>query len=50
MLFVICCAEMDLFSVVKLVKPTQVIVGVRPLREGETQILEATAGRTIEYA
>ena len=41
---------MDLFSVVKLAKPTQVTVGVRPLREGETPILEATAGRTMEYA
>ena len=41
---------MDLFGVVKLSKPTQVIVGVRPLREGEIPILEATAGRTMEYA
>ena len=41
---------MDLFGVVKLAKPTQVTVGVRPLREGETPILEATAGRTMEYA
>ena len=39
---------MDLFSVVKLAKPTQVTVGVRPLRDGETPILEATAGRTME--
>ena len=44
------CAEMDLFSVVKLSKPTQVTVGVRPLREGETPILEATARRITEYA
>ena len=41
---------MDLFSVVKLAKPTLVTVGVRPLRDGETPILEATAGRTMEYA
>ena len=41
---------MDLFSVVKLAKPTQVTVGVRPLKEGETPLLEATAGHTIEYA
>ena len=34
----------------KLAKPTQVTVGVRPLRDGETPILEATAGRTMEYA
>jgi hypothetical protein len=40
---------MDLFSVVKLAKPTLVTVGVRPLRDGETPILEATAGRTMEY-
>ena len=40
---------MDLFSVVKLAKPTQVTVGVRPLRDGEKLILEATAGRTMEY-
>ena len=33
---------------VKLAKPTQVTVGVRPLRDGETPILEATAGRTME--
>ena len=41
---------MDLFGVVKLSKPTQVTVGVRPLREGEAPILEATAGRIMEYA
>ena len=34
----------------KPAKPTQVTVGVRPLREGETPILEATAGCTMEYA
>ena len=41
---------MDLFSVVKLAKPALVTVGVRPLREGETPILEATAGHTMELA
>ena len=41
---------MDLFAVVKLTKPTQVTVGVRPLREGEVPILEATAGRLLELA
>jgi hypothetical protein len=40
---------MDLFSVVKLAKPTQVTVGVCPLRDGETPILEATVGRTMEF-
>jgi hypothetical protein len=40
---------MDLFSVVKLAKPTQVTVGVCPLRDGETPILEATAERTMEF-
>lgn len=39
---------MDLFVVVKLAKPTQVAVGVRPLRDGEAPVLEATAGRTME--
>ena len=39
------CAEMDLFAVVKLEKPKQVTIGVRPLREGEQPILEATEGR-----
>ena len=33
----------------KLAKPTQVTVRVRPLRDGETPILEATAGRTMEF-
>ena len=32
---------MDLFAVVKLDSPRSVTVGVRPLREGETPILEA---------
>lgn len=45
-----CCTEMDLFAVVKLEKPKQVTVGVRPLREGETPVMEATAGRTTELA
>ena len=36
---------MDLFAVVKLEKPKQVTVGVRPLREGEQPLLEATEGR-----
>ena len=34
---------MDLFSFVKLKEPKQAIIGVRPLREGEQPILEATA-------
>ena len=38
------CVEMDLFAVVKLEKPKQVTVGVRPLREGEQPLLEATEG------
>jgi hypothetical protein len=41
---------MDLFVVVKLEKPKQVTVGVRPLREGEEPILEATAGHTTVLA
>ena len=36
---------MDLFAVVKLEKPKQVTIGVRPLREGEQPLLEATEGR-----
>ena len=36
---------MDLFAVVKLEKPKQVTVGVRPLREDEQPLLEATTGR-----
>ena len=35
---------------VKLEKPKQVTVGVRPLREGEEPILEATAGHTTVLA
>ena len=34
---------------VRLASPKQVTVGVRPLREGEAPILEATAGRTMEF-
>ena len=41
---------MDLFAVVKLEKPKQVTVGVRPLREGEEPILEATARRITVFA
>ncbi|GJU36183.1 hypothetical protein Tco_1184537 [Tanacetum coccineum] len=40
--------EMDLFSVVHLSKPKQVIEGVRPLRDGEEPLLESTAGRIME--
>ena len=39
---------MDLFSVVNLETPRSVIVGVRPLREGETPILKTTAGRVVD--
>ena len=35
---------MDLFAVVKLDKPRQVTIGVRPLKDGETPLLDATAG------
>ena len=42
------CAEMDLFSVMKLEAPQRVTVGVRPLRSGETLILQATAGRVVD--
>jgi hypothetical protein len=35
--------------VVKLASPKQVTVGVRPLRKDEAPILEATAGRTMEF-
>ena len=35
---------MDLFAVVKLDKPKQVTIGVRPLKEGEQPLLDATAG------
>ena len=40
---------MDLFAVVKLEKPKRVTVGVRPLRDGEEPILEATAGHLTVY-
>nr|GEW53098.1 hypothetical protein [Tanacetum cinerariifolium] len=40
--------EMDLFSVVHLSKPKLVTEGVRPLRDGEEPLLEATTGRTME--
>lgn len=43
-------AEMDLFTVVQLADPKAVTVGVRPLREGEAPILEATVGRVMELA
>ena len=39
---------MDLFSVVRLEAPQRVTVGVRPLRSGETPILQATAGRVVD--
>ena len=42
------CAEMDLFSVMRLQAPQRVTVGVRPLRNGETPILRATAGRVLD--
>ena len=45
-----CCAEMDLFAVVKLEKPKQVTVGVRPLRDNEVPLLEATAGHITMLA
>lgn len=39
---------MDLFAVVNLDAPRSVTIGVRPLREGETPILQATAGRVVD--
>ena len=45
-----CCAEMDLFAVVRLEKPKRVTVGVRPLREDEEPVLEATAGHLTVLA
>lgn len=45
-----CRAEMDLFAVVKLEKPKQVAVGVRPLKENEEAILDATTGYTTVFA
>nr|GFA26789.1 transposase (putative), gypsy type [Tanacetum cinerariifolium] len=41
-------SQMDLFSVVHLSKPKLVTKGVRPLRDVEEPLLEATSGRTIE--
>ena len=43
------CAEMDLFVVVNLENPKQVTVGVRPLREGEQPLLDATAGHLTVF-
>lgn len=40
-------AEIDLFAVVKLDKLKLVTIGVRPLREGEQPLLEATEGHLI---
>ena len=39
---------MDLFSVVHLEMPRAVAIGVRPLGEGETPLLEATDGRVVD--
>ena len=39
---------MDLFDVVNLEVPTSVTVGIRPLEEGETPILQATVGRLVD--
>ena len=33
---------------VRLEAPQRVVVGVRPIREGETPILQATAGRVVQ--
>ena len=38
---------MDLFSVVRIDAPQRLIVGVRPRRDGEVPLLEATAGRVV---
>lgn len=40
---------MDLFSFVKLKEPKQATIGVRPLREGEQPLLEATAGHLTVF-
>ena len=40
---------MDLFYVVKLKEPKRVTIGVRPLREGEQPILQATAGHLTVF-
>ena len=44
----LCCAEMDLFRVVRAPKPLEVTVGHCQLAEVEVPILQATAGHTIE--
>jgi hypothetical protein len=41
---------MDLFAVVKLEKPKQVTIGVRPRRENEQPLLEAAAGHLAVFA
>lgn len=41
---------MDLFAVVKLEKPKQVTIGVRPRRENEQPLLEAAAGHLTVFA
>lgn len=46
----LCCAEMDLFAVVKVEKPKQLTIGVRPRRENEQPLLEAAAGRLTVFA
>ena len=40
---------MDLFAFVKLKEPKRATVGVRPLREGEQPILEATDGHLTVF-
>ena len=39
---------MDLFSVVHLEMPREVTIGVRPLGEGETPVMQATQGRVVD--
>ena len=38
---------MDLFSVVRIEAPQRMTVGVRPRRDDEVPLLEATAGRVV---
>ena len=38
---------MDLFSVVRIEAPQRMTVGVRPRRDGEVPLLEATEGRVV---
>ena len=38
---------MDLFSVVGIERPQRMTVGVRPRREDEVPLLEATEGRVV---